>query len=193
MPPIVLLFLLLGVLLHVYYRRPDVMGAAAPDVAFEDRFGDGYPARLCASTAVGSHAGAVVVYFLADVRPGERVRTGDLVEICGEPANYYRIVGRCKDIINRGGMKISPSEIDTLLELFKAEGGGLDEKEARDALADDGLRHKVENMVAENNEKVVGGVPMFVMNGRTVFSGARDPSAFHMVFDVLLGYRREVK
>ena len=43
-------------------------------------------------------------------------RTGDLVEICGEPPNYYRIVGRCKDIINRGGMKILPVEIDTLLE-----------------------------------------------------------------------------
>jgi acyl-CoA synthetase (AMP-forming)/AMP-acid ligase II len=43
-------------------------------------------------------------------------RTGDLVEICGDPPNYYRIVGRCKDIINRGGMKISPSDIDTLLE-----------------------------------------------------------------------------
>jgi len=43
-------------------------------------------------------------------------RTGDLVEICGDPPNYYRIVGRCKDIINRGGMKISPSELDTLLE-----------------------------------------------------------------------------
>jgi acyl-CoA synthetase (AMP-forming)/AMP-acid ligase II len=43
-------------------------------------------------------------------------RTGDLVEICGEPPNYYRIVGRCKDIINRGGMKISPAEIDVLLE-----------------------------------------------------------------------------
>jgi acyl-CoA synthetase (AMP-forming)/AMP-acid ligase II len=45
-------------------------------------------------------------------------RTGDLVEICGEPPNYYRIVGRCKDIINRGGMKISPAEIDILLEGF---------------------------------------------------------------------------
>ena len=43
-------------------------------------------------------------------------RTGDLVEICGHPPNYYRIVGRCKDIINRGGMKISPSELDVLLE-----------------------------------------------------------------------------
>ncbi|MFQ3325064.1 MAG: cyclohexanecarboxylate-CoA ligase [Pseudomonadales bacterium] len=44
--------------------------------------------------------------------------TGDLVEICSEAPNFYRIVGRCKDIINRGGMKISPTEIDILLEGF---------------------------------------------------------------------------
>ncbi|MFK7975742.1 MAG: class I adenylate-forming enzyme family protein [Halioglobus sp.] len=43
-------------------------------------------------------------------------RTGDLVELCGEDGEYYRIVGRCKDIINRGGMKISPQEIDIALE-----------------------------------------------------------------------------
>jgi acyl-CoA synthetase (AMP-forming)/AMP-acid ligase II len=43
-------------------------------------------------------------------------RTGDLVEICGEPAIFYKIVGRCRDVINRGGMKISPVEIDLLLE-----------------------------------------------------------------------------
>ena len=42
--------------------------------------------------------------------------TGDLVEICGNPPNYLRIAGRSKDIINRGGMKISPAEIDVLLE-----------------------------------------------------------------------------
>jgi acyl-CoA synthetase (AMP-forming)/AMP-acid ligase II len=42
--------------------------------------------------------------------------TGDLVEICGQDGNYYRIVGRCKDIINRGGMKISPAELDLALE-----------------------------------------------------------------------------
>jgi acyl-CoA synthetase (AMP-forming)/AMP-acid ligase II len=29
---------------------------------------------------------------------------------------HYRIVGRCKDIINRGGVKLSPSEIDALLQ-----------------------------------------------------------------------------
>ena len=47
-------------------------------------------------------------------------RSGDLVEICGEPPLYpqYRIVGRCKDIINRGGMKISPTELDLILENY---------------------------------------------------------------------------
>ena len=43
-------------------------------------------------------------------------RTGDLVEICGEDGSYYRIVGRCKDIINRGGMKVSPAELDIALD-----------------------------------------------------------------------------
>ena len=43
-------------------------------------------------------------------------RTGDLVEICGDGGDFYRIVGRCKDIINRGGMKISPVELDVALE-----------------------------------------------------------------------------
>ncbi|MBK6289946.1 MAG: acyl--CoA ligase [Gammaproteobacteria bacterium] len=44
-------------------------------------------------------------------------RTGDMFEIAGsgEDSRYYRFVGRCKDIIVRGGMKISPDEIDTLL------------------------------------------------------------------------------
>ena len=43
-------------------------------------------------------------------------RTGDLVEIGGNNGEFYRIVGRCKDIINRGGMKISPLELDVALE-----------------------------------------------------------------------------
>jgi cyclohexanecarboxylate-CoA ligase len=43
-------------------------------------------------------------------------RTGDLVELCGENSDFYRIAGRCKDIINRGGMKISPAELDMALE-----------------------------------------------------------------------------
>lgn len=43
-------------------------------------------------------------------------RTGDLVEISGDEGEFYRIAGRLKDIINRGGMKISPIELDALLE-----------------------------------------------------------------------------
>ncbi len=48
--------------------------------------------------------------------PDGYFRTGDLVEICGKDNGFYRIVGRCKDIINRGGTKISPIEIDNLLD-----------------------------------------------------------------------------
>ncbi|MGI9288410.1 MAG: class I adenylate-forming enzyme family protein [Pseudomonadales bacterium] len=44
-------------------------------------------------------------------------RTGDLFEIAGagDDSHFYRFTGRCKDIIVRGGMKISPEELDTLL------------------------------------------------------------------------------
>lgn len=41
-------------------------------------------------------------------------RTGDLFEIA-EDGDFYRFVGRCKDLIIRGGMNISPEEIDQLL------------------------------------------------------------------------------
>lgn len=44
-------------------------------------------------------------------------RSGDLLEIVGDddPPRFYRFVGRCKDIIIRGGMNISPEELDSLL------------------------------------------------------------------------------
>ncbi len=44
-------------------------------------------------------------------------RTGDVFEIAGggEQARFYKFVGRCKDIIVRGGVNISPDEIDTEL------------------------------------------------------------------------------
>lgn len=43
-------------------------------------------------------------------------RTGDLFEIAepGDP-RFYRFIGRLKQIINRGGMKISPDELDAVL------------------------------------------------------------------------------
>ncbi len=44
--------------------------------------------------------------------------TGDVFEIAGEGDNlcYYRVVGRAKDIIIRGGMNISPEEIESLVQ-----------------------------------------------------------------------------
>lgn len=49
-----------------------------------------------------------------------RYRTGDLFEIAGDGdlARFYRFVGRCKDIIVRGGMKIAPAELDNLIAAF---------------------------------------------------------------------------
>jgi cyclohexanecarboxylate-CoA ligase len=48
---------------------------------------------------------------------GEWFRTGDLFEIAGEGplSRYYRFVGRSKEIIVRGGVNVSPAEIDELL------------------------------------------------------------------------------
>ena len=42
-------------------------------------------------------------------------RTGDLFEIDSEDPNFYRFVGRCKDLIIRGGVNIAPAELDSLL------------------------------------------------------------------------------
>lgn len=40
-------------------------------------------------------------------------KTGDLFEIAD--ADFYRFVGRCKDLIIRGGVNIAPAELDNLL------------------------------------------------------------------------------
>lgn len=42
-------------------------------------------------------------------------RSGDLFEIDGEHCQYYRFVGRCKDLVIRGGVNISPEEVEGLL------------------------------------------------------------------------------
>nr|WP_246374872.1 class I adenylate-forming enzyme family protein [Aquamicrobium lusatiense] len=51
-----------------------------------------------------------------------RYRTGDLFEIAGTGpmARYYRFVGRNKDIIIRGGLKIAPAELDDIIAGFDA-------------------------------------------------------------------------
>ena len=42
-------------------------------------------------------------------------RSGDLFEISGENAQYYRFAGRAKDIIVRGGFNISAEEVENLV------------------------------------------------------------------------------
>lgn len=42
-------------------------------------------------------------------------KTGDLFEISSDDSNFYRFVGRSKDLIIRGGMNIAPAELDNLL------------------------------------------------------------------------------
>ena len=42
-------------------------------------------------------------------------KTGDLFEIAGDRLQYYRYVGRSKDLVIRGGMNISSEEIECLL------------------------------------------------------------------------------
>jgi len=49
-------------------------------------------------------------------------RTGDLFEIAGDdsPPRYYRFIGRLKQIIIRGGVKIAPEELDAVLSQMPA-------------------------------------------------------------------------
>ncbi|GAA5317350.1 MAG: class I adenylate-forming enzyme family protein [Candidatus Pelagadaptatus aseana] len=79
-------------------------------------------------------------------------KTGDLVEICGEGDRFYRIAGRSKDIINRGGMKLSPAEIDVLLEGLP---GAVEA--AVCAYPDEDMGEKIcACVVAENTEQPLG-------------------------------------
>ena len=42
-------------------------------------------------------------------------RTGDLFEIAGPRGEYYRFAGRLKDVVVRGGMKVSAEEVEALV------------------------------------------------------------------------------
>ena len=42
-------------------------------------------------------------------------RSGDLFQIAGDKNQYYQFVGRCKALIIRGGVNISPEELDEIL------------------------------------------------------------------------------
>ena len=46
------------------------------------------------------------------------LRTGDLAVMSG--AGYVRITGRSKDLINRGGVKLNPSDVEALIDQHEA-------------------------------------------------------------------------
>lgn len=46
-------------------------------------------------------------------------KTGDLFEIASEDPQFFTFIGRCKDLIIRGGMNIAPAELDNLLIAHK--------------------------------------------------------------------------
>ena len=88
-------------------------------------------------------------------------RTGDLFELHAdhEGRRYYRFVDRAKDIIIRGGMNISATEVETLLAahdgvrevaVVAAPGGDLGEVVAAVVVADGGeppgLDHLVDHL-----------------------------------------------
>lgn len=75
-------------------------------------------------------AGATIFEHYLGQQPGDPdtfteddyFRSGDLFEIAGdkEPPEFYRFVGRSKDIIIRGGFNISPEELDIALAAHPA-------------------------------------------------------------------------
>lgn len=102
--------------------------AAGKAVAFETRLRD--PASGEIITVPGSEGelcirGATVFEGYFDEPEMTRAafdedgffRTGDLFVIAGEAdaPRYYKFVGRCKEIIIRGGQNISPAEMDNLI------------------------------------------------------------------------------
>ena len=46
-------------------------------------------------------------------------RTGDMFEISSDATEnkFYKYCGRCKDLIIRGGMNISPEELDNVIDV----------------------------------------------------------------------------
>ena len=98
--------------------------------------------------------------------PDGYFRTGDLFEIAGPPDDprYYRFVGRCKDIIVRGGMNVSPAELDALLAghpdladaaVFGAPDPVLGERIAVAVVVKPGHRVGLDDIVAFLKEKDV--------------------------------------
>lgn len=78
---------------------------------------DGVTGELLFSgpTVFNGYAGQTELECFIELDGVRYFRTGDLVELAAG-GRQLRVVGRCKELINRGGEKISPAELDQLLE-----------------------------------------------------------------------------
>jgi len=107
------------------FGRPEVHWPTRAAAAFETRLVDPEtheevhePCRPAEMQIRGP--GVFEGYYRAPARTAESFtadgyfRTGDLFEIA-EDTRYYRFVGRLKELIVRGGMKIAPDDVDALL------------------------------------------------------------------------------
>ena len=99
-------------------RKPGTVGVAAgPDVAIMDASGQLLPAGTAGEVVIRG-ANVTLAYESnptanADAFTDGWFRTGDLGRFDAE--GYLSITGRLKEIINRGGEKISPRELDEAL------------------------------------------------------------------------------
>jgi acyl-CoA synthetase (AMP-forming)/AMP-acid ligase II len=101
-------------------RKPGSVGLARPglEIAIRDTDGTALPAR--ASGEITVRGTGVFAGYLGDAEataaaffPGGWFRTGDLGYLDEE--GYLFITGRLREMINRGGEKIAPQEIDDVL------------------------------------------------------------------------------
>ncbi len=110
------------------YGRAEVKWTTAPHATIETRIVEPDSGK---EILVGGQAGELQIrgptvfdgYFRADhltakaFTPDGYFRTGDLFQLEGPPEDlrYYRFVGRLGHVINRGGVKIAPEELDAVL------------------------------------------------------------------------------
>ena len=101
-------------------RRAVERGGPRPHAERQDEKQDGDRSKAQRSLHLRRGADILKGYWNAPDLTAEAIvngyyRTGDLFEITGERLQYYRYVGRSKDLVIRGGMNISSEEVESLL------------------------------------------------------------------------------
>ncbi|MCP4039355.1 MAG: AMP-binding protein, partial [bacterium] len=105
------------------HRKPGSVGLpAGPEVSIVDQEGNPARAKVCGEVIVRGES--VMAGYEADGQDPEAVFIGDWLRTGDEgyfdEEGYLHLTGRIKEIINRGGEKISPREIDDLALMHPA-------------------------------------------------------------------------